>query len=79
MDARTSHPLPTLMSDVQTLFEEMLLSLLSETTLVIASTHPASCDKTRVINTYRYYKRWLWIGYAAVIAVTFLFVLVGAW
>jgi hypothetical protein len=79
MDARTSHPLPTLITDVQSLFEEMLLSLLSEPTLVVASTQPVPCDKTRIINAYRYYKRWLWIGYAAVIAITFCFVLVGAW
>lgn len=79
MDARTSHPSPNLMADVQGLFEEMLVSLLSEPTLVVAETQDVPCVKTRSINTYRYYKRGLWIGYAAVIALTFCFVLIGAW
>ncbi|KAH7068904.1 hypothetical protein BKA63DRAFT_97756 [Paraphoma chrysanthemicola] len=79
MDPRTSHPIPELMAGIQGLFEEMLISLLSEPTLVVAEPQDVPCLKTRTINTYRYYKRWLWIGYTAVISVTFLCVCVGAW
>jgi hypothetical protein len=79
MDARSSHPMPNLMSDVQSLFEEMLISLLSEPTLVVASTASVPCIKTRTTNLFRYYKRGLWIGYTTVIGVTFCFVLIGAW
>jgi hypothetical protein len=77
MDARTSHPIPDLMAGVQGVFEEMLISLLSEPTLVAAETQDVPCLRTRTINTYRYYKRGLWIGYTAVIGVTFCFVCVG--
>jgi len=79
MDARTSHPIPDLMGGVQSLFEEMLISLLSEPTLVVAETQDVPCLKMRTINTYRYYKRGLWIGYTIVIGITFCFVLIGAY
>jgi hypothetical protein len=79
MADRASHPLPDLMNQVQGLFEEMIISLLSEPTLVISSPQDRPCERTRSINTYRYYKRGLWIGYTAVIGVTFCFVLIGAW
>jgi hypothetical protein len=79
MDARSSHPMPNLMKDVQGLFEEMLISLLSEPTLVVAETQDVPCIKTRTVNQFRYYKRGLWIGYTTVISITFIFVLIGAW
>jgi hypothetical protein len=79
MADRASHPLPDLMNQVQGLFEEMIISLLSEPTLVVSSPQDRPCERTRSINTYRYYKRGLWIGYTAVIGVTFCFVLIGAW
>jgi hypothetical protein len=79
MDARTSHPVTNLMNDVQGLFEDMLLSLLSEPTLVISETQDVPCTKTRTLNVFRYYKRGLWIGYTTVIGITFGFILIGAW
>ncbi|KAH3906885.1 hypothetical protein HBH56_198820 [Parastagonospora nodorum] len=79
MDTRTSHPSPNLMADVQGLFEDMLLSLLSEPTLVVAQPQDVACLKTRTLNVFRYYKRGLWYGYAIVIGITFVFILIGAW
>jgi hypothetical protein len=79
MDARTSDPIPNLMEGIQGLFEEMLISLLSEPTLIIAETQDVPCIKTRTMNQFRYYKRYLWVGYTIVIGVTFCFVLIGAW
>ena len=35
--------------------------------------------KSRTMMVYVYYRRSLWIGYAIVIAITFAFILVGAW
>jgi hypothetical protein len=67
------------MGGVQSLFEDMIISLLSESTLVIAMTQDVPCLKMRTINTYRYYKRGLWIGYTIVIGITFCFVLIGAY
>lgn len=79
MDARTSHPVSNLMEGVQGMFEEMLISLLSEPTLVVAETQDVPCVKTQTINTFRYYKRGLWTGYVIVIGITFCFVLIGAY
>jgi hypothetical protein len=79
MDAKTSDPVPNLMRDVQGMFEEMLISLLSEPALVIADTQDVACMKTRTINVFRYYKRGLWIGYTTVIGITFCFILIGAY
>jgi hypothetical protein len=79
MDTRTSHPSPNLMTDVQGLFEDMIISLLSEPTLVVAETQDVACMKARTLNVFRYYKRGLWIGYTTVIGITFCFILIGAW
>jgi hypothetical protein len=79
MDAKTSHPVANLMANVQGLFEEMLVSLLSEPALVIADTADVACTKTRTLNVFRYYKRGLWLGYTSVIALTFIFILIGAY
>lgn len=79
MDARTSYPVPTLMEDLQDLFEDMIISLMSEPNLVVSQNMTVPCEKQRQMNTYRYYKRGLWIGYAIVIGVTFVFILIGAW
>lgn len=67
------------MEDVQSLFEDLLISLLSEPSLVIAESEDVPCMRTRTGLQYRYYKRSLWIGYTVVISITFSFVLVGAW
>ncbi|KAH7398237.1 hypothetical protein BKA66DRAFT_565858 [Pyrenochaeta sp. MPI-SDFR-AT-0127] len=79
INGRTAYPQPNLMDDVQSLFEDLLISLLSEPTLVIAETEDVPCMRTRTGLQYRYYKRSLWIGYTVVISITFSFVLVGAW
>lgn len=79
INGRTSYPQPNLMLDVQSLFEDMLMTLLSEPTLVLAENETVPCEKTRIVIVYVYYKRGLWIGYAVVIAITSAFVGVGVW
>jgi hypothetical protein len=79
MDAKTSHPIAALMDNVQGMFEEMLVSILSEPTMVVSQTQDVECVKTRSINVFRYYKRGLWIGYTIVIGITFCFILIGSW
>jgi hypothetical protein len=78
MDGRTSYPQPDLMSAVQSLFEDMLLTLLSEPTLVAAETIPVPCIKSRTIIVYVYLPRSLWIGYAIAVATTLFSVVVGS-
>lgn len=79
IDSNTSYPQPNLMDDVQHLFEDMLITLLSEPTLILAETADVPCRKTRFLVVYVYYKGNLWVGYAVVITITFAFILVGAW
>lgn len=78
MDGRTSYPQPDLISAVQSLFEDMLLTLLSEPTLVAAETVPVSCIKSRTTIVYVYLPRSLWIGYAIAVAITLFSIVVGS-
>lgn len=78
MDGRTSYPQPDLMSAVQSLFEDMLLTLLSEPTLVAAETIPVPCVKSRTIIVYVYLPRSLWIRYAIAVATTLFSIVVGS-
>ncbi|CAE7200234.1 hypothetical protein PTTW11_08612 [Pyrenophora teres f. teres] len=79
VNSRTSYPLVDLSAQIQAFFEDILITLLNEPTLVVAAPMDVECVKSRSIMAFVYYKEYLWIGYAAVIAVTFAFILVGAW
>ncbi|KAF1839391.1 hypothetical protein BDW02DRAFT_150583 [Decorospora gaudefroyi] len=73
------YPVPNLKEEIQHLFEDMLITLLSDPTLVVVQAQDTSCKKSRTEIVYVYYRESLWIGYAIVIAITFAFMLVGAW
>ncbi|KAG9194562.1 hypothetical protein G6011_04597 [Alternaria panax] len=79
VNSSTSYPLVDLKTEIQDLFEDMLITLLSEPRLVVAQNQEVPCLKSRTMMVYVYYRRSLWIGYAIVIAITFGFMLVGAW
>lgn len=79
MDGRTSYPQPKLMDAVQSLFEDMLLTLLSEPTLIAAETQAVECVKSRMMIVYIYLPRSLWIGYAIAVGTTLASILVGSW
>lgn len=79
INGRTSYPQANLMADVQSIFEDMVITLLSEPSLVLAETENVPCEKTRQVVLYVYYRRGLWVGYAVVIFLTAAFILVGAW
>lgn len=79
MDGRTSYPQPNLMDAVQSLFEDMLLTLLSEPTLVAAETQAVECVKSRTMIVYIYLPSSLWIGYAVAVAITLASILIGSW
>ena len=87
-------PVQDLMNQTQSLYEDILLSLLAyEPFLVVANaitTDPAAgrlqntdgsgypCTKSRLANTYVYHVRELWLSYSAIILITALCVLLGA-
>jgi hypothetical protein len=79
VDSSSSYPLPKLKDEIQHLLEDMLITLLSEPTLVVAEPQDVPCSRSRTQMVYVYYRQSLWVGYAIVIFITFLFILVGAW
>ena len=79
VSSSTSYPLIHLSEEIQSFFEDILITLLNEPTLVVAAPQDVECVKSRNMMAFVYYQEYLWIGYAAVIAVTFSFILVGAW
>ncbi|KAI4917371.1 hypothetical protein J4E90_003878 [Alternaria incomplexa] len=79
VNSSTSYPLVDLKTEIQDLFEDILITLLNDPNLVVAQTQDVPCTKSRTMMVYVYYKHSLWIGYAIVIAITFAFMLVGAW
>lgn len=79
MEASTSYPVENLMEGVQSLYEDMIITLLSEPHLVIADKQSVACRKSRTVNVYVYYRQGLWVGYAIAVFFTFAFIVVGAW
>ncbi|KAF2188127.1 hypothetical protein K469DRAFT_660660 [Zopfia rhizophila CBS 207.26] len=79
IESRTSYPVANLMDEIQNLFEDMIITMLSEPHLIIADKVSVPCMKTRTVNVYVYHAEGLWIGYAIVVAITFVFIGVGAW
>jgi len=87
-------PVPDLMNQTQSFYEDILLSLLAyEPFLVVVNattTDPAAgplqnadgsgypCTKSRLVNTYVYHVRDLWLSYSAIILITALCVFIGA-
>ncbi|KAF2739003.1 hypothetical protein EJ04DRAFT_509158 [Polyplosphaeria fusca] len=79
MEAATSYPIHNLMQQIQEMYEDMILTLLSEPHLVVANKEDVPCQKSRTVNVYVYHAEGLWVGYAIVVAITFAFIFVGAW
>ncbi|PSN61852.1 hypothetical protein BS50DRAFT_503958 [Corynespora cassiicola Philippines] len=79
MEQSTSYVLPDLQAGVQALFEDMLLSLLSEEHFVVTTFAPTPCTKSRAVNVFVYHKEGLWVGYAIAVAATAVFLVVGYW
>ncbi|KAH0534042.1 hypothetical protein FGG08_007358 [Glutinoglossum americanum] len=78
-DPSTAYAVTDLMNQTQSLYEDMLITLLSEPHLFIASNTSVPCVKTRHVNLYSYRARGLWIGYALAVAMVAVCVAVGAY
>ncbi|KAF1955760.1 hypothetical protein CC80DRAFT_516696 [Byssothecium circinans] len=79
MNAKTSYPVENLKEEIQNVFEDILITLLSEPYLVVADTQDVPCMKSRSVNVYVYHRQGLWVGYAFAVVFTFSFLIVGAW
>jgi hypothetical protein len=79
LESSTSYPVPNFIEEVQSFFEDMIITLLSEPYLVIASKESVPCNKTRRQNVYVYHAEGLWVGYAFAVCIAFVSIFIGAW
>ncbi|KAF2083437.1 hypothetical protein K490DRAFT_51695 [Saccharata proteae CBS 121410] len=77
INPETSYPVEDLQAQIQTFYEDMILTLLSEPHLIIASNKSVPCTKFRSVIVFQYNVGSLWTGYAIAIAVTLAFLIVG--
>lgn len=75
----TSYTVPDLMEELQSVYEDMIITLLSEPSLMVADKASVPCVKSKTENVYNYRRENLWIGYAISVAVTLAFVLIGGY
>jgi hypothetical protein len=78
MDPVSSYPLSNLMEEIQNVFQDMLITLLSEPHLVVGDQKDVPCIKSRSVNVFVYHREGLWIGYALAVTITFGSILAGA-
>lgn len=79
IDQRTSYPVPDLMEQIQGVYEDMLVTLMSEPHLVVAANTSVPCLKSRSVNVFRYHLYSLWIGYSISIFIAAAFLVVGGY
>lgn len=70
-------PVEDLQTQIESFCDDLILSLFSIPNLVISSATDAYCVKSRSVNIFYYGSRNLWIGYAVVITITLVFLIVG--
>lgn len=77
IDVATAYPLADLKQQFENLFEEIVISLLSEDYLEISARDTVACEMSRYQNNFRYQRTSLWIGYAFSIAFAAASLVVG--
>jgi hypothetical protein len=77
VNRKTIWPLADLQTQVQSVYEDLLLTLLSDTSLLIVANATVPCTRSRYENVFIYQKRTLWIGYAICIALALIFLVIG--
>jgi hypothetical protein len=71
------YPVEDLQEQVQSFYEDMIISLMSDPQLVVGTTTSVDCIRSRRISVFKYLPEGLWIGYAMVITVTAILMGVG--
>jgi hypothetical protein len=71
------YPVDDLQDQIQSFYEDMILSLMSDPQLVVGTTSSVSCVRSRRISVFKYFPEGLWNGYAVVIIATAIFMGVG--
>lgn len=77
VDVNTAFPLPDLKQQFENMFQEIVISFLSEDFLEISARDVVPCEMSRYQNNYRYQRTSLWIGYAFSIAIAAASIIVG--
>ncbi|OCL04724.1 hypothetical protein AOQ84DRAFT_323993 [Glonium stellatum] len=70
-------PVEDLQTQIQSFCDDLILSLFSIPNLVISSFADVPCTRSRDVNLFHYDSRNLWIGYAIVITITLVFLIIG--
>jgi hypothetical protein len=79
VDANGTYPQADLPESIQLVFEDMIISLLSDPSLVVAQKQAVRCTKDQSIVVYKYRREGLWVGYAIAVAASLLCLAVGGW
>jgi hypothetical protein len=77
VNQHTFYTVPDLQTQLQSFYEDIILTLLSNPRLLINSAESAPCIKSRRVSVFHYRASDLWAGYAIVIVVTLIFLAVG--
>jgi hypothetical protein len=77
VDQHTFYTVPDLQTQLQSFYEDIILTLLSNPRLIVTSTESVPCIKSRRVSVFHYRARDLWAGYATVIAVTVALLVIG--
>lgn len=72
-----SYPVVDLQWQIQSMYEDLLLSLLADPQLNIGTTASVSCTRLRRVSKFKYQQTGLWVPYAIVIAMSFVFMVIG--
>jgi hypothetical protein len=77
IDTLTFYNVPDLQVQVQSLYEDIILTLLSNPQLLVCGHSSVPCVKSRRVSLFHYRARDLWAGYSTVILIALVFIGVG--
>ncbi|KAE9991943.1 hypothetical protein EG327_010621 [Venturia inaequalis] len=72
-----SYPVVDLQEQVQSMYEDLLLSLLADPQLNIGTNASVPCTRLRRVSKFKYQQTGLWVPYAIVIAISFVCMIIG--
>jgi hypothetical protein len=79
IDAETTYPRQDFPAALEVLFEDILITLLSDSHLIVANNQSVPCLKDKSVSVYKYKREGLWIGYAFAVAGAFVCLIIGGW
>jgi hypothetical protein len=72
-----SYPVPDLQWQVQSMYEDLILSLLADPQLNIGIKSSVPCTRYRRVSKFKYYPAGLWAPYTISIALSLVFLIIG--